>query len=79
MSQRIFQACSDCFKDVKIESEAELNAHISELQGHSQFIEGIMKEANLEIIDNSVAKEYCREKVKCLQSTLFKYLYLIYR
>lgn len=63
MSQRIFQACSDYFKDLRIESEADLNAHISELNNNSQIIEIILGNANLEIIDHSVAREYCHEKV----------------
>lgn len=64
MSQRIFQACSECFKNIQIESESELNSHIAELQENSEIVEKILQNSDLEIINESVAKDYCREKVK---------------
>lgn len=63
MSQRIFQTCAECFKDVRIESEAELNAHMFDLQGNVQIVELIRRNADLEITDLIVASDYCREKV----------------
>lgn len=63
MSQRIFQVCSEIFKDLKIETESELEAKISELNLNTEIINHVLITADLEITDRSVAEEYCREKV----------------
>ena len=63
MSQRIFQVCAELFKDLKIETEAELESKISELNQNTEIIDHVLNNADLEITDRSVAKEYCHEKV----------------
>lgn len=64
MSQRIFQVCSELFKDLKIETESDLEVKISELNRSTQIIDHILIRADLEITDRSVAKGYCHEKVR---------------
>lgn len=64
MSQRIFQVCSEIFKDMKIETESELEAKISELNHNNDIINHVLTSADLEITDPMVAEEYCREKVR---------------
>jgi len=63
MSQRIFQACSEGFKDAQINCEAELEEKISDLDRNSDLINTILKVSDLEIINESAAKDYCHEKV----------------
>lgn len=63
MSQRIFQVCSELFKDLRIESESELEIKISELNRSTEIIDHVLLRADLEITDRTVAKEYCHEKV----------------
>jgi len=63
MSQRIFQVCSELFRDLKIETESELEVKISELNRSTEILDHILIRADLEITDRSVAKEYCHEKV----------------
>ena len=63
MSQRIFQVCSELFRDLKIETESELEVKISELNRCTEILDHILIRADLEITDRSVAKEYCHEKV----------------
>lgn len=63
MSQRIFSVCAEVFQDVQIETESELEAQISYLNQNEALIGIVLEKADLEIIDQIVAKEYCREKV----------------
>ena len=70
MSQRIFQVCSELFKDVRIECESDLEAKISELNSSTEIIDHVLLRADLEIMDRAVAKEYCYEKVKDLLGSL---------
>lgn len=63
MSQRIFSVCAEVFQDVQIETESELEAQISHLNQNEALIGIVLEKADLEIIDQVVAKEYCREKV----------------
>jgi hypothetical protein len=67
MSQRIFQACSETFKDLTIETETELEEQISNLDRNSGLVKTILRVADLEIINESTAKEYCHEKVLTLK------------
>ena len=64
MSQRIFQACSDLFKNVQIDSEQELNQQITQIQQNQRLVERILNISDLEITDKEVAKNYCIEKVE---------------
>ena len=64
MSQRIFQACSDQFKNVQINSEQELNHQIDQVQQNHRLVERILSISDLEITDKEVAKNYCMEKVR---------------
>ncbi len=66
MSQRIFQACSEIYKDLTIENESDLENAISILDQRPDIIDVVLKNADLEITDNVVAQEYCHEKVRCL-------------
>ena len=63
MSQRIFLSCSAVFQDVQIESESELEAQIAKFNQNSSLIDIVLTNADLEIVDPIVAREYCREKV----------------
>jgi hypothetical protein len=76
MSQRIFQACSETFKDLTIETETELEEQISNLDRNSGLVKTILRVADLEIINESTAKEYCHEKV-LLTLKLFLLLTLV--
>lgn len=64
MSQRIFLVCGQVFNNVRIESEAELEYQIHEMDSNTIIIDNVVKHADLEIIDPVVARDYCREKVK---------------
>lgn len=64
MSQRIFQVCTEVYKDLRIEGESDFESKISELDERSEVIDIISKSADLEITDESVAREFCREKVR---------------
>ena len=63
MSQRIYQACSEIYKDLRIESESDLDASISQLNQSPNIIDSVLKGSNLEITNEMVAREFCHEKV----------------
>lgn len=66
MSQRIFQACSDTFRNLQIQTEEELEMNILEIQSNSRIIVDLLKNADLEITNDAVARDYCLEKVKII-------------
>jgi hypothetical protein len=76
MSQRIFQVCSELFKDLQIDTESDLDIKISELNCNTEIIDHVLVRADLEITDRSVAKEYCHEKVRNREERkiVFKFL-----
>ena len=67
MSQRIFQICAEAFKDLRIESESDLDATISDLDQRPETILMILGRAELEIRDDTVARCFCHEKVQRAQ------------
>ena len=67
MSQRIFQICAEAFKDLRIESESDLDATISDLDQRPETILMILGRAELEIQDETVARSFCHEKVQRAQ------------
>lgn len=77
MSQRIFQVCAEVFKDLKIDTESELELKISELNHNTEIIDHILLRADLEITDETVAKEYCNEKV--INTEAFLHTYSFFR
>lgn len=72
MSQRIFLACSTYFQDIQIETEAELESEITKFNQNPSVLDFILKNADLEITNSIVAREYCREKVRI--EVEYKYL-----
>lgn len=64
MSQRIFLVCAEVFQDVQIETESGLDAQMEYLTQNDTLIDLVLEKADLDIIDQVVAKEYCREKVR---------------
>lgn len=74
MSQRIFLACSTYFQDIQIETEAELESEITKFNQNPNVLDFILKNADLEITNSIVAREYCREKVRIE----VEYMYLKY-
>ena len=67
MSQRIFQICAEAFKDLRIESESDLDATISDLDQRPETILMRLGRAELEIRDETVARSFCHEKVQRAQ------------
>lgn len=64
MSQRIFQACEDFYKDVEISNEIDLATKLRELRDDPHILEAILIKSDLEITDHRTAREYCQEKVR---------------
>lgn len=64
MSQRIFQACSETFRNLQIQTEEELELNILEIRSNSMIIKDLLKNADLEITNDAVARDYCLEKVR---------------
>ena len=63
MSQRIFQACSEIFRNLQIQTEEDLELNMLQIRSNSMIIKDLIKNADLEITNDAVARDYCLEKV----------------
>jgi nitrogen regulatory protein PII-like uncharacterized protein len=79
MSQRIMNTCTKRFSSLHNENDPEeIQKMSSEIRNNPIYISEIIREANLEIVDEASAYEFCNEKVSIYLDNLindFNYKY----